>query len=134
MKVAASGMRSVIAGIALSVASLAALASADDSAKIPRIGVLLPLDTSSPLEQGLRQGLRDIGYSEGVNIVIEWRRSGDTTRELKAFAADLTNSRVELMVVFSTPAARAALGASNVPVVVSAGGPVGRGAPGENAA
>ena len=129
MKVAAGGVRSLVAGIALSVASLAALASANDAARIPRIGVLLvSADASSPLEQGLRQGLREIGYSEGQNIVIEWRRSpAESAQELKSLATDLTHSGVDLMVVFSTPAARAALEVSTVPVVVLAGDPVAAG-------
>ena len=127
MKVAAGGVRGLLAGIALSVASLAALTGADQSAKIPRIGVLFPADTSSPLEQGLRQGLRDFGYSEGVNIVVEWRRSAETTRELKSLATDLANSGVQLMVVFSTPADRAVTEVTTVPVVALAGDPLGAG-------
>jgi ABC-type uncharacterized transport system substrate-binding protein len=127
MKVAAGEVRSAIAGIALSVGSLAALAGVDESTKIPRIGVLLPADASSPMEQGLREGLRDHGYSEGMNIVIEWWRSAETTQELKSLATDLARSGVDLMVVFSTPAARAALEVTTVPVVVLAGDPVGSG-------
>jgi putative ABC transport system substrate-binding protein len=127
MKVAAAGVRSVIAGIALGFALMAGFASADQPAKIPRIGVLFPADVGSPMEQGLRQGLRDHGYSEGVNIVIEWRRSAETTQELKALATDLTRSGVDLMVVFTTPAARAALEVTTVPVVVLAGDPVAAG-------
>ena len=127
MIVAANRVRIFIVGIALSVASLTAPVSADQSATIPRIGVLFPADVSSPLEQGLRQGLRDHGYSEGVNIVIESRRSAETTQELKSRITDLTNSGVSLMVVFTTPAARAALEVTTVPVVILAGDPVGAG-------
>ena len=127
MKVAAAGVRSVIAGIALGFALMAGFAGADQPAKIPRIGVLFPADVGSPMEQGLRQGLRDHGYSEGVNITIEWRRSAETTQELKALATDLTRSGVDLIVLFSAPAARAALEVTTVPVVVLAGDPVAAG-------
>jgi hypothetical protein len=50
-------------------------AQAQQTEKVPRIGFLLdvPPSTLSARIQAFRQGLRDLGYVEGKNIVIEWR-------------------------------------------------------------
>jgi putative tryptophan/tyrosine transport system substrate-binding protein len=125
----------ITAGIALSQAFAWA-----DQPSIPRIGVLTTEVTlSSPArkrttvfpEDYLSDGLRDLGYIEGKTIHIEWRRvlgtSAETSDELRSLVADLTRSKVDLIVVFSTPAARAALQDTAVPVVFVAGDPVGTG-------
>jgi putative ABC transport system substrate-binding protein len=106
---------------------IAVHASADQSPKIPRIGVLFSPDTSSPIEEGLRQGFRDRGYSENVNIFIDWRRSGETGNELKSLILDLTRLGADLLVVFSTPAAHTAHEMTTIPVVALVGDPVGSG-------
>src|SRR5437867_12845090 len=52
-----------------------ARAQAQQPAKVPRIGFLFgsPLSTNSARIEAFRQGLRELGYVEGKNIVIEWR-------------------------------------------------------------
>ena len=59
------------AGTCLSMSGLA------QAYKMARIGVVSPPEASSPIEQGLRQRLRELGYIEGQNVLIEWRRSSD---------------------------------------------------------
>ena len=100
---------------------------ADSPQAIPRIGMLMPQMADAPLGDGLREGLRELGYIEGKTIVIESRPPGSTPEALRLLAADLARSKVDLLVVFSTPAARAALDATTLPVVFLAGDPVAAG-------
>jgi putative ABC transport system substrate-binding protein len=78
-------------------------------------------------EEGLRQGLRDLGYIEGKTMHIEWRRSSGTKEELQALATDLARSKVALIVASGTPAARAASQVTTMPIVFLVGDPVGAG-------
>jgi len=100
---------------------------ADSPQTVPRIGVLIPQMADAPLGDGLREGLRDLGYIEGKTIVLESRPPGSSPEALRSIAADLARSKVRLIVVFSTPAARAALDATTLPVVFLAGDPVAAG-------
>ena len=91
-----------------------------------RIGALTPLLTTSP-EEGLRQGLAELGYVEGRNLIIE-RRRAESSDGLRSAAEDLVRSKVNLIVAFGTQAARAALSATaTIPVVYISGDPVGTG-------
>jgi putative ABC transport system substrate-binding protein len=119
-------MRGLTTG-ALMGAALLCLSAWADQPSISRIGVLVPPLANSPLEEGLREGLRGLGYSEGKNIVIEWRRSAGVNEEMRSLAADLARAKVEVIVVYSTRAARAAVDATNLPVVFVSGDPVASG-------
>src|SRR5712664_1930244 len=89
---------------------------------LPRhIGVIsVGFSPESKEAQAFRQGLRDAGYIEGRDVVIEWRfGSGDYTR-LPELAADLVQHKVDVIVVQSTPAAQAAQRAtSTIPIVMA---------------
>jgi putative ABC transport system substrate-binding protein len=81
--------------------------------------------------EAFRDGLRDLGYVEGKNIVIEWRLS-DKVAELDAsrqLAAELVHLEVDLIVAAGTPASRAAIDATDkIPVIFApAGDPVSSG-------
>jgi len=118
-------MRAFRAGLIAGMTLLVRPAHADQPT-MPHIGiVVLPLSTSLR-EQSLRDGLRELGYVEGQNIVIDWRRSAGGAEE-RGFAAELARSKLDVIVVFSTPAAQAALAAGAVPVVFLSGDPVGAG-------
>ncbi len=95
--------------------------------KTARIAVVSPPEASSPMEQGVRRGLRELGYVEGENIFIDWRPTPASGPELKAVAAELARGHLDVIVVFSTPAARAMLADTQVPVVYLAGDPVAMG-------
>jgi ABC-type uncharacterized transport system substrate-binding protein len=111
-------------GIVIGAVSLSAWIHADES-PVHRIGVI---DREGSPEGGLRDGLRELGYSEGKNIVIDWRRLSDQTPEtLHSVVTDLARSRMEVIVAFSTLAARTALKETSLPVVFVAGDPVGSG-------
>jgi putative ABC transport system substrate-binding protein len=65
---------------------------------------------------------------EGKNIIIEWRPSVGTNEEMATLAADLAKWKVDLIVVSSTPVARAALRLTTIPVIFApVSDPVGTG-------
>jgi ABC-type uncharacterized transport system substrate-binding protein len=124
------------------VSSLAALAAspaivfkpqnayAQQPASPRRIGVLLAaISPESKEAQAFRQGLRDAGYSEGRDVVIEWRTASGDYARLPELAADLVQHKVDVIVVQSTPAAQAAQRAtSTIPIVMATvADPVGSG-------
>jgi putative ABC transport system substrate-binding protein len=120
-------MRRIIMGAAIAAASLLRPALADEPPAIPYIGVLTP-QAISPYEGALRDGLLELGYIEGKNVAIEWRRFTGAGDELQALATDLVRTKVDVVVAVNTPAARAALRATTkIPVVFLSGDPVASG-------
>ena len=97
------------------------VARAQQSAKIPQIGILtLSVASSMPAFEGFRQGLRDLGYVEGQNIVLELRFAQGRPERLAAMAVELAQMKVDVIVVESAQAARAAADASRaIPVVMA---------------
>ena len=119
-------MRSFAMGIALAAGLLSASVHADQPAAVPRIGIL-PL-SDARFEEALRQGLHEVGYIEGKNILIEWRRSAERSEEkLRSLSTELAGSKVDVIVAVGTLSARAALQATKVPVVFLSGDPVSAG-------
>ena len=114
----------LVTGVAVGLAALSTLSVADPLP--PRIGVLIPPVKASPLEQGLREGLQELGYVEGKDIVIELRRStSGSEEELRSLATDLAASNVDLIVASGSLAARVAARNTKLPVVFApAGDPV----------
>ncbi len=113
----------------LAVSLLCTTALADVSApRIPRIAVITTPGAQSDLEAGLRDGLRELGYVEGRNIILERRPSVGTDEEMPALVEDLSRLKVDLIVVSSTLPARAALRLTALPVVFApVSDPVGTG-------
>ena len=99
--------------------------------KAPRIGYLGGISPSSnPARiEAFRQGLRELGYIEGKNIVIEWRHHEGNIDRLPALAAELARLKVDIIITVGPPAARAAKEATvTIPIVmVQVGDPVGSG-------
>jgi len=89
--------------------------------KLSRIGVLMNLyspDAHPP--QALRQRLRDLGYVEGQNLVIDWRYQLGGTDRLAALAAELVRLKPDVIVADVTVAIRAAMQAtSTIPIVMA---------------
>ena len=80
-----------------------------------------------PLE-GLRHGLRDLGYVEGKSHRFESRFALGRAERFPALGSELVNLPVDLIVAWGTPASLAAHKAtSSIPIVVSAGDPIGAG-------
>ena len=103
-----------------------ARAEAQQTKKIPRIGYLAGASVETSSVDAFRQGLRDLGYVDGQNIIIEYRYAEGKFERLPDLANDLVNLRVDLIVVQSTPAAHVTKKATQViPIVfVVSGDPV----------
>jgi putative ABC transport system substrate-binding protein len=131
--VRAATTRSGIVG-ALALVLLAPLAAgAQQPVKVARIGYLLTGSLESPETQAalgaFRQGLREHGYVEGQNIVIEYRTAEGRIERFPDLARELVRLKVALIVAGATPTARGARQAtSTIPIVAFAmGDPVGDG-------
>ena len=114
--------------IALGAGALAApLASfaQQQTAKIARIGFLGSESASGYASrvEALRAGLRDLGYVEGKNIVIEFRWAEGKRDRLPDLAAELVRIKVGVLVTHGTPGTRAAKNATTtIPIVMAASG------------
>jgi putative ABC transport system substrate-binding protein len=84
------------------------------------IGVLLAIFSQESTEaQAFRQGLRDVGYAEGRDVVIEWRSANGDYDRVPELAADLVQRKVEVIVVDSTVGAQAVKRATSIiPIVM----------------
>jgi ABC-type uncharacterized transport system substrate-binding protein len=116
--------------LALLLAS-APLSQAQQPKKLPRVGYLSAAApaVAAPLISAFREGLRQLGYIEGKNIVIEWRYAEGSTERLTDLAAELVGLKVDVIVTASTPAIRAVQQATKVIPIVMAnvGDPVAQG-------
>jgi putative ABC transport system substrate-binding protein len=103
-------------------------ARAQQHSTVPRIGYLFSFTRAEGehLWQACRQGLRDLGYVEGQNIILEPRLAEGHNERLPNLAADLVQIKVDVIVTAATPASRAAKAAtSTIPIVfVAVGDPV----------
>jgi putative ABC transport system substrate-binding protein len=105
--------------------------SAQQSEKVYRIGMLERTSTAINAANldGFRQGLRELGYAEGKNYVIEYRSADGRDERFPGLAAELVRLKVDLILTRGTPAALAAKNATGtIPVVITGvGDPVGQG-------
>jgi putative tryptophan/tyrosine transport system substrate-binding protein len=107
--------------LAVVILAFVHLAEAQQAKKVPRIGFLAQ-SSSEDVLPSLRQGLRELGYVEGKNIVIEYRSAEGKLERLPDLAADLVRLKVDIIVTQSTPAAAAAKNAtSTIPIIMSGG-------------
>jgi putative tryptophan/tyrosine transport system substrate-binding protein len=97
--------------------------------KIPRIGYLTNASLTSARRENFRQGLRELGYVEGKNIVIEWRTGEGNLDRQRALAAELVHLKVDVIVAVGSGDIRAVREATTaIPIVMVLGGdPVGSG-------
>jgi len=112
--------RFLLAGSALVAAPLAAVAQ--PSARIPRIG-FLSLDFAGNPRGGeyFRQGLRDLGYVEGRNIIVEYRDPAGRPERVPALVSELVAMKVDIIVAPSVIAAKAARNATGTIPIIFAG-------------
>jgi putative ABC transport system substrate-binding protein len=94
---------------------------AQQPTKIPRIGYLgvNSLNVNPDRREAFRQGLRELGYVEGKNIVIEWRSAEGKQDRLPALAAELVRLKVDIIIAGGPPSTRAAKEATiTIPIVM----------------
>ena len=113
-----------VLALALSFAAFA------QSGKVYRIGVLdiVPASANRANLDALLRGLREAGYDEGRNIVIDYRSADGRPDRFAALAADLARAKPDIILTRGTPATIAAKAASSSPipiVMTSSGDPVG---------
>jgi putative ABC transport system substrate-binding protein len=102
-------------------------AQAQQPKKVPRIGYLGSNSVSARTE-AFRQGLRDLGYIEGQNLIIEYRYAEGKVDRLADLAAELVGLKVDAIFAQSTASVQAAKKATTtVPIVSVSGDPVGLG-------
>jgi putative ABC transport system substrate-binding protein len=117
-----------LVGIVVFVVTLAmggAVAMAQQPTKVPRIGYLtgVSLSSISSRTEPFRQGLRELGYVEGKNIVIEWRSAEENLDRLPALAAELVRLKVDIIVTAGSSPTRAAKEATTTISIVMAQDP-----------
>ena len=105
------------------------LAEAQQPKKIPRIGVLFRGSPGGSRLEAFRQGLHDLNYIEGKNIIIEYRFAMGNSERIPDLAADLIQKKVDLIITSGTAQARAIQQVTTTTpiLVVVTGDPVGTG-------
>jgi ABC-type uncharacterized transport system substrate-binding protein len=103
---------------------LARRAAAQAPGKVYRIGVLEPVPAASnPYLEALRQGLREVGYVEGKNLVLDYRSADGQNERFPELARTLVGTGVDLIITRGTPAVLAARAATKtIPIVMAASG------------
>ncbi len=111
--------RTFLGTLGLIVLAAPLAAAAQQVAKVARIGYLATNLAGNPHgREAFRQGLRDLGYVEGRNVVIEYRSAEGKLERLPALAAELIALKVDVIVAGSTAAALAAKQATRtLPIV-----------------
>lgn len=108
-------------------AALRPSVSLAQSASRPRIGVLAPSEPE-PFRTTFLEGLKGLGYVVDENISVEFRSASGQVDKLPGLAKELVDSDINVLVAHQTPAAVAARNATTtIPIVISAGDPIGTG-------
>jgi ABC-type uncharacterized transport system substrate-binding protein len=105
--------------------ALCSVAEAQPPNKVSRIGFLTALSPSAVSDriEAFRQGVRELGYVEGKNIVIEWRHADGKLDRLPVLAAELVRLKVEVIVTAGATSTRPAKEATAIIPIVMAQDP-----------
>ena len=123
-------MKNIFRLIAVIVALVGygAIVDAQQAKKVPRIGWLLgtsPSSANTARIEAFRQGLRDLGYIEGQNLIIEYRYAEGKADRFPDLAAELVHLKVDVIFAGSTSSVQAAKKATTtVPIVSVTADPV----------
>ncbi len=121
----------VVALVALGAATASRASLAQPQGKVWRVGILSPTSASlsSPNTGAFLKGMRDLGYVEGRNLVVERRFADGKLERLPGLAAELVQLKVDVIVTAGSPAISAAQKATTtIPIVMTiTGDPVGSG-------
>jgi len=116
--------RTFLGALAGSLLAVRLAAEAQQAAKVYRVGLLGGSPPNSPggrrAWEGFFQGMRELGYLEGQNMLVEGRFYGDHTDRLPALAGELVRLKVDVIVAGAPPAPEAARRAtSTIPIVMA---------------
>src|SRR4030095_3270690 len=117
-------MRKIVISFALCalLAALCTSVEAQQAKKIPQIGVLFAATPSANSQriEAFRQGLRERGYAEGKDVLIEQRYADGNLDRLPALAGDLVHLKVDVLVSASSAGTRSLKEATNtIPIVMT---------------
>src|SRR5437763_17195299 len=119
--------RTFIGGVAGGLLAAPVAVCAQQWGKVYRIGILEPIPAAQNAANldAMRKGLRDLGYIEGQNLVIEYRSADGRAEQFPDLASELVSLNVDLILARGTPATTAVQNATGtIPVVmVTMGGP-----------
>jgi len=121
MKLRTTGL---ISSLALGLLAAPLQTEGQEPGKVYRIAILAP-GRPGPQEtiDGLRQGLRDLGYIEGQNIIIEYRFAERRYDRFPQLAAELVSLNPDVIITSTTPGVRAVKKATkSIPIVVGSAG------------
>jgi ABC-type uncharacterized transport system substrate-binding protein len=114
--------RTFLCGLTLGTLAVPLAAKAQQGAKVHRVGYLSPVSANAPGHLIFLQSLRELGYVEGENIVLEERFADGNASRLPALAADLVRRNVDVILAASPPAVRAATAETKtIPIVIITG-------------
>jgi putative tryptophan/tyrosine transport system substrate-binding protein len=108
--------------VAVVLVAVGVVAEAQQPTKIPRIGVLSGGSAASNKSrlEAFRQGLRELGYVEGKNIIVEWRNADGKIANLPALGAELVRLKVDVIITAGPQVTRVAREAtSTIPIVMA---------------
>src|SRR5947209_5547849 len=114
--------REFIALLGGALAAWPLAARAQQSRKVPRIGVLLPGTAASFAlrTKAFLEGLRELGYIDGQTVAIEWKWGQDRVEGLSELAAELVGRNVDVLLTGGTAAAKALKSATGtIPIVMA---------------
>ena len=121
-----TGVSKIVFGVTLCVMLFVFCppAPAQQAKKLPRIGFLQPGVFPPAYREEFRKGLRQLGYVEGENILVEYRLAKGL-EELSTRVAELVGLHVDVIVTWTTPGTLAAKqGTKTIPIVAVSGDPV----------
>jgi putative tryptophan/tyrosine transport system substrate-binding protein len=100
-------------------------AQAQQPKKVPRVGILFIGSRNQPHLQAFKQGLRERGYIEGKNIVLDYRYGEGNNHRLRELAAELVRDKVDVLVTTASVSALAARAVTKtIPIVMTSGNPL----------
>lgn len=119
--------RNFVGAVAVTMLVLSHVAIGQPAGRVYRIGFLGAASASSPTSlrrvEAFRKGLRELGYVEGTNVIVDFRWAEGDAGRLGELARDLVRLRVDVLVTQGTTATRAAKDATpTIPIVMLAVG------------
>jgi len=112
-------------GLILAIALCASAAEAQQAKKVPRVGVLFIGGRDQPHLEAFKQGLRERGYTEGKNILLEYKYAHGKPDRIPLLAAELVREKFDVIVTTASNSAHAVRQATGtIPIVMTSGNPL----------